>query len=77
MCPRVPPVSGRRPHPGPVSSEWICEERRGFASSWRPAALPSHSPASQEPSVRHRAVCRVPEGAGRHRPGAQHRTGLP
>lgn len=76
MCLRVPPASGRRHHPGPVSSQRLCEERSGFASSRRPAPLPSHSPTSQEPSVRHHPVRRVPERAGRHRPGAQHRTGL-
>lgn len=74
-CVRMPPVSGWRSHPGPVAPQRLAEERSASASSGCPAALPNHCPSSQKPSVCHHTVCWVPERTGRHRPGAQYRTG--
>lgn len=73
---RVPAVSRRRRHPGPVCTQRLRETRPASASSHRLAPLPPDPPSGREPSVCHRSVCRVPEGAGRPGTGAQHRTGL-
>lgn len=73
---RMPPVSGRGPHPGPVASQRLAEERSAFASSGCPAALPTYCSSSQKPSVCHHPVRWVPERTGSHRPGAQYCTGL-